>query len=65
MPIHSSQFRINTRMNRNKNINDNVNENQESNNFFPPIDVNDSAQIMIAGGINRTNLVTKSVDNYN
>ena len=54
---------INERLERNRNGKENSNETQESESSILTIDVNDSTNIMIAGGINSTIIVTGVVDN--
>ena len=56
-------FCINERLGKIENERENINENQETDYLVPPTDVNDSTNIMIAGGINLTNIVTVDVDN--
>ena len=56
-------FCINERLGTIENERENMNENQEIDYLVPPTDINDSTNIMIAGGINLTNIVTVDVDN--
>ena len=63
MPMYASQFFYKRKIGEEQNGKENSNETQECESSIPTTDVNDSTNIMIAGGINRTIMVTGGVDN--